>query len=343
MASGFEATTITYIPPMAGTDMPQWQLAGPDQNAHPVTLRRGVRGLWGPPVDVETRRVLQSRHTYRVGTKPKQLTIELPVHIVTPDYGQFADVPVGFLTEQWMRSWPSDMGTSAAPLAGTLKVDHPQYGSRYLDVYRTEEFEVLTNMDPRVAGSMKMLVVCASNDPYPRSDVLVEQLRDVSEDTRKSRWSPENGGDVAISPKVYVEAATGGEVAVSVIVKPSDILKPGYGEYAFYMESQKNEAQSAKFKFNVPGSGCFDLDPAQLTFTPGKFNAKAKRFQPSGNARGLHWSGAASEARPIGLPWGQSAAVVVPPRWEMDVEVKKATGLGNVYVDHTYRYERLWG
>lgn len=342
MASGFEATTITYIPPMAGSDMPSWQLAGPDQNAHPVELRRGVRGLWGPPVDVEVRRVLQSRYTYRVGTKPKQLPLELPVHITTPEYGEFAGIPVGFLAERWMTSWPSDVGTSAAPLAGTLEVKVPERGSRFLDVYRTEEFEVLTNMDPRVAGSMKMLVVCASNDPYPRSEVLVEQLQGAGEGIRKSKSPLFNGGDVAISPKVYVET-TGGEVSISATVKPSSIARAGTPSHAFYVESQKNEAQSAKFSFSVPGSGCFDLDPAQLTFTPGKFDAKAKRFQPAGKTRGLHWSGASSDARPIGLPWGQSAEVVVPPWWEVDVEVKKATGLGNVYVDHTYRYERLWG
>lgn len=333
--SDFDRTTVTYTSPIDGEE---WQLAGPDQNAHPVTLRRGVRGLWGPPVDVETRRVLQSRHTYRVGTKPKQLTIELPVHIAKPDYGKWDGMSAADIAGDWMASWPSDVGTSVAPLPGTLKVQQPGWEARYLDVYRTEEFEMLTNMDPYVAGSVKMLVVCASNDPYPREETKWVALKGA--DGAPFSGNETHDGDVAWFPKIYVGyrgQTPNGEVSIKV--STSMLLSWRNSNFQF-ANSQQPAAEDADFTFKVPGSGCFDLDPAQLTFTPGTFDAREKRFKPSGDALGLHWSGSASSARPIGLPWGQSAAAVVPPSFWASFEVK-GEGITEVYVDKTSHFGGL--
>ena len=304
----------------------RWQLQGPDQNAHPVTLLRKPVGLYGPPVDVQRRRVLASRNTFRVSTLPEQSNIELSVQVAPTDNELVAGSVDAFFdnVHAWLDDWPVDDGTTITPPTGVLESYTPGRGSRYLDVYRTEEVESLLPVDPLVARRARFLMVCSSDDPYPRlADQFVAGQAKAGEVlTQKLK----NVGAIAVAPRVVLGAGPA-SVEVQVLVGSKRI---------------------ANFSFKTPGPGVFDLDPNAMTFAL------------AGDAKPMEWwwkpnegllSSAAREAlkrygtpgaavTPIAAPWGQNADALIPAGKEATVVVKSSVA-GSVRVELTPRVERL--
>lgn len=316
---------LSYVGPSGRS----WQLQGPDQNAHPVTLLRKPVGLFGPPVDVQRRRVLASRNTFRVSTLPQQSNIELSVEITPPDQkirSMYQKQGGDFLStvRDWLSDWPVDDGTSVAPPTGSLVVKHPQVATRYLDVYRTEEVESLLPLDPMVAMRARFLMVCSSDDPYPRLDD--ETLKTDLPANSAVGMSLRNKGEIAVAPRITVDAPAG-KVTVEVKVRSKSI---------------------ARFDFNTPGPGTFDLDPNALTFSL------------AGDVKPLEWwwepklaeLGAAAQAlikkhgtpqaatTPIAAPWGQNADALIPAGEPVLITVTSSQA-GKVSASLTPRVERL--
>lgn len=312
-----------------GPDGRRWQLQGPNQNAQPATLLRKPVGLYGPPVNVERRRVLASRNTFRVATQPQQSNIELAVELTPTDVqlrtaydrrgAEFYST-----VQSWLDAWPADDGTAVAPRAGTLEARHPAGQTRYLDVYRTEEVEPLLALDPMVAMRARFLMVCSSDDPYPRLED--ETFSGVLQAGALTIFTMRNPGQIAVAPRVTIDAPPS-EVELSVQVGTTVL---------------------ASFAFKTPGPGTFDLDPNALTFSL------------AGDVRPLEWwwnpnvakLGGAAQAilkkygtpqaavTPIAAPWGQNADALIPAGALAQFNVRSSVA-GKMSAVLTPRVERL--
>lgn len=312
-----------------GPDGRRWQLQGPNQNQQPATLLRKPVGLFGPPVDVQRRRVLASRNTFRVSTLPQQSNFELAVELVPPDSMQRSmhnDAGAKFYetVSRWLDAWPVDDGTSVAPKTGVLEARHPAGGRRYLDVYRTEEVESLLPLDPMVAMQARFLMVCSSDDPYPRLDDEVSQGSLVPGTVHVSMMK--NPGQIAVAPRITVDAPPA-QVAIKVNIG-NDVL--------------------ASFTFQTPGPGTFDLDPNALTYSlAGDVKPLEWWWEPNISQLGKaaqailqKFGTPAASVTPIAAPWGQNADALVPAGSEVQVNVQSSAA-GKFKVELTPRVERL--
>lgn len=317
--------TLEYIGPSGRT----WVLQGDDQNAQPVTLLRKPVGLYGPPVDVQRHRVLASRETYRVSTLPQQANIELQVEVALPAVdvarlGSRAQDEYMNLLRDWFKDWPVDDGTTVAPPTGTIVAKRPGVSPRYLDVYRTEEIEPLSSIDPSVALRGKFLIVCSADDPYPRLDT--DKVSTPLKPGSTAMFSVTNVGEVAVAPKLSFDMPRA-DTKVSVEVDGKTI---------------------AKFTYEIPGPGTFDLDPNELTFSlAGDVKPLEYWWNPNvealseGARKLLEMFGTPRAAvSPIAAPWGQNADALIPAGKRATINVE-ASQEGTVKMELTPRVERL--
>lgn len=307
----------------------RWQLQGPDQNAHPVTLLRKPVGLFGPPVDVQRRRVLASRNTFRVSTLPDRANIELTVQIAPPDGEEYmmendGGMAFAYLLSEWLDDWPVDDGTTTTPPTGTLMARIPGAATRFLDVYRTEEVESLLPVDPLVAGRARFLMVCSADDPYPRLPDGRTFRTVASGATTTLRLT--NFGTIAVAPRITLSS---GPATVEVQVSAGG-------------------SRLANFTFKTPGPGTFDLDPNAMTFSLAG-DAKPMEWWWSPNSSSLSkaaqtalskYGTPAAAVTPIAAPWGQNADALIPAHEEAVITVKSSVAT-EVKAELTPRVERL--
>lgn len=316
----YEQSTLSYRDPSGRT----WQLQGPNQNRHPVVLLRRPLGLFGTGVEVETRRVLNSRQSFRVQTMPQAPNIELVVQVA-----EHTPKDMARTLQAWFNAWPEDDDDAQwnAPRTGTLIASTPWVGQRMWDVYRTEEMEPLMGVDPLVARRARFLVVASSDDPYPYGkDVAVTASLAAGQATTVQ---VNNVGEVPVSPRLRVDVPALTDVSVEVTSPTGQRL--------------------ATFTYKMPGAGTLDLDPNSMTFSAGG-EVKPMDWWWSGNGGALaamaKLLGVSPEqvpnggmTRPLALPWGQNADAVLPPGTST-VKVT-ASKSGSVDVSITPRYRRL--
>ena len=316
----YEQSTLSYRDPSGRT----WQLQGPNQNRHPVVLLRRPVGLFGTGVEVETRRVLNSRQSFRVQTMPQSPNIELVVQVA-----EHTPKDMATTLQAWFNAWPEDDDDAQwnAPRTGTLIASTPWVGQRMWDVYRTEEMEPLMGVDPLVARRARFLVVASADDPYPYGADVVAKATFVA--GKQITMPITNTGEVPVPPRVKFTVPELTDVSVEVTSPAGQRL--------------------ATFTYKVPGAGTLDLDPNSMTFSAGG-EVKPMDWWWSGNGGAIaamaKLLGVSPEqvpnggtTLPLALPWGQNADAVLPPgRSTVKIKASKA---GSAEVQLTPRYRRL--
>lgn len=308
---GFDQMKLEYIDPTGHT----WQLQGPDQNAHPVVLLRRPVGLQGAPIEVQRRKVLRSRESFRVATMVQSREIEMTVQLAADG----ASAMYGLL-RKWHDAWPEnddEYYASDGRTFGQLKSTAPTGEVRFLDVYRTEEMESLTPLDPLVALRQRYLMVVSSDDPYPYG-VPVAQSGALPAG-KPVQVTLVNQGEVPVSPRLTINAGKS-----NVSIKATRKTASG-------VETLTN------FSLQMLARGTFDLDPDTLTFTyEGDVLPITYWWKPRDNFPGIK----AGEVKPIAAPWDQNADLVLPPGQAVTLTLTSSTA-GVYACSYTPRYRRF--
>lgn len=194
MATRYGRETLVYYGPVTGR---KWQLQGPGQENHPVTLLRSPKGFFGTGLKVNRRAAPRSRVSRLVSVVPEPLTLELTVDIKAGTHEETRRV-----VEQFKADWPASSAQwDALPPTGRLALNDGHGLWKYLDVFRTDRFEDLIGIAPMAVGKAKLMIIASAEDPFPYGD-----YEPIRMDVQPGGWRDVelfNDGTVPASPRFH--------------------------------------------------------------------------------------------------------------------------------------------